>query len=1116
MGTELQKIEIEDSLWDGRVGCCEILNRSAPEIIRKIHQNYIKSGADIIKTNTFGALPWVLEEYDLQDECYNLAYLGAKLVEDSIKSVDIALDSSLFIAGSLGPGTKLPSLGHIDFDTMYEGYKCAALGLIDGGVSLFLLETAQDPLQIKSAILALKDAMLQKEIEIPILVSVTIETSGTMLIGTDIQTLGTILEPFDIFSIGINCGLGPKEAKSYIKTLSQCTNKPISIHANAGLPQNRGGCTHYPMEPLEFAKREAEFLEFPNVSILGGCCGTTPLHIKALKERVGTTAPKRETNILEPSVASLYRSVPIRQNPPPLLIGERSNATGSKAFRDLLLKEDFEGVLSVAQAQVEKLSHLLDVSVAFAGRDELGDMRRVSALYSQKITLPLMPDSTSVEALEISLKNIGGRAIINSANFEDGDLKFDKICKLAKRFGAALVCLTIDEEGMAKTKDRKIEIAKRAYDRATKLHHIKESDIIFDVLTFTIASGDEEYFLAGVETIEAIRELSLLYPNANSTLGLSNISFGLDKSARIYLNSIFLHHCIKAGLTTAIVNSAHLIPYFKIEQKEREICENLIFNYEKSQKPLFSLIEHFKDHTLELQKCDNRANLEPKDRLKSYLIDGKKDKILEELVEIKEIIEPEIIINEILIDAMKVVGEKFGNGEMQLPFVLQSAEVMKASVEYLKPFLPKKEGDAKSAPILILGTVKGDVHDVGKNLVDIILSNNGFKVVNIGIKAEIGDFINAFKEHNASAIGMSGLLVKSTQIMKENLLYLEEEGITCPILLGGAALNRAFIDDYCRPNYKGIIFYCKDAFDGIRAMSKILKGELESYELSEQSEIAKIEEIDKKIEDTTFEPLEIENPKKAPFLGRRVLEIEDKELIFKWLNMGVLYKSRWGYQKKNLSKSEYEKSIEESAKPNFERLKELFIKDNIFSPVAIYGYYRCKVVDESLLIYGDDDREYILNFPRQRARPRRSIVDYFNPQGDVVALSIVSSGVNLAPFESELYRDGKFAEYFLVHGLGVELAEALAEIVHKRVRVELGVAKDEGESLSDVRVQKYVGQRYSFGYPACPDLELNEALFALLKPEEFGIKLSETYQIDPEASTSALITVHKSAKYFSI
>ncbi|MCX6052725.1 MAG: methionine synthase [Campylobacterales bacterium] len=1142
MGTQLQQRDekIPHAAWEGNEGCNELLNVTCPEVLSEIFHAYLTAGADFITTNTFGSFSWVLDEYQIGHRAYELTKAGTELVKKECEKFSTR-EHPRFVLGSIGPGTKLPSLGHIHYDEMFAGYTEFCLALIDGGVDVFLLETCQDPLQIKAALHACAEASAQREKEIPIMVSVTIELSGTMLIGTDAGTIATILEPFDILSLGFNCGTGPEQVLKHVKTLSELWGKPISVHANAGLPQNRGGYTYYPMAPEEFADKQEAFLDFGGVSFLGGCCGTTPQHIRALVNRVSNKTPKLACGTQANSLASLFSTVPLMQEPAPLLIGERSNATGSKAFRELLLAEDYEGTLSVGQQQVRVGAHVLDVSVGFAGRNETKDMNSVMSLYAQKLALPLMPDSTQTPALEEALKLIGGKPIINSVNLEDGIEKFDTVCQLAKKYGAALVCLTIDETGMAKTVERKIEIAERIYDLATKKHGINPQDLVFDLLTFTLGSGDEEYRDAGINTIEAIRELRKRHPEVGAVLGLSNISFGLDKDARPYLNSMFLHHCIEAGLTSVIINVQHIIPLNKISKEDQELCDDLIFNRKPNGEALFTFIEHFSTKEAVDNAVEDAAYLAMNDaqKIAKLLMDGDKERMIPLVEEARKTIAPEKIVNEILIDAMKVVGELFGSGQMQLPFVLQSAETMKKTVDYLNPYLPKIDKAVDTT--LILGTVKGDVHDVGKNLVDIILSNNGFKVINLGIKVDLEKFVKTLKESNASALGMSGLLVKSTQVMKENLEALKAEGIAIPVLLGGAALTRAFIDDFCRPFYDGPIFYCKDAFDGVTAMSRIEKGNLDTDLHGKDNE----EKVVKEKKEVIIPPFhELHMPSREvkvptpPFWGRREMKLTraQKELAFEWVNHKILFKSRWGYSSKGMTKEAYKKQMDEVVYPAYEKLKKRFLDENLFDPTIVYGYWPCRSDDNTLLIFDESEgynsqdeinheplahaigrAKTMFTFPRQSKAPHRALSDFFHSdRHDVLALTCVSAGAKLSEVEREIYESGNYTEYYQFHGLGVELAEALAEMVHKQIRLDLNISENEGSKLGDVQMNRYQGARYSFGYAACPDLELNRPLFDLLKPEEFGIELSETFQIHPEQSTSALVVYHPNATYYNV
>ncbi len=1126
MGTQLQTYGVPNEAWihEGinQEGCNELLNLTAPQVLESIHNAYAMADADLIKTNTFGAMPWVLDEYDIGHMAYELSKLGAQHVKTICEKYSTP-QKPRFVLGSIGPGTKLPSLGHIHYDQMYEGYCITAKGLVDGGVDVFLLETCQDPLQIKAALHALKDTAPQ----IPIMVSVTIELSGTMLIGTDAQTIATIMEPFDILSLGFNCGTGPEQVKKHLEVLSEVSHFRLSIHANAGLPQNKGGYTFYPMGPNEFSAIQKEFLNYDGVSFLGGCCGTTPQHIKALSDAIAGIAPKAPTGNHPNSLASLFETKTLKQDPAPLLIGERSNATGSKAFRELLKAEDYEGTLTVGQQQVRAGAHVIDVSVGFAGRDETKDMNEVVSLYAQKISLPLMPDSTQIAALEAALKLIGGKAIINSVNLEDGEEKFDEICALAKRYGASLVCLVIDEVAMAKTKEDKVRIAQRIYDRAVNVHGIKPEDLVFDMLVFTIGSGDEEYFTAGMETIEAIREFTTMHPEVGTTLGLSNISFGLDKDARVYLNSIFLHHCVEAGLSSAIVNVKHLVPRNKMSEEDIKACEDLLFNNRKNGDPLFKFIDHFSDVGSVQEQDDEAFNaLAPREKVIQLLKDGDKERLIPLAMQLKDEVAPEIIVNEWLIDGMKEIGELFGAGIMQLPFVLQSAETMKATVDTLNPFLPKIEKSSETT--LVLGTVKGDVHDVGKNLVDIILSNNGFKVVNIGIKASIEDFIAAAREHNADALGMSGLLVKSTNEMKSNLEVLESQNLIIPVMLGGAALTKSFVDDFCRPIYSGPIFYARDAFDGVVAMQRIEKHQEGSMldtqmaaDLVQRDESIEIKEkVEFNPELHTPELLENTHNYTPPFWGRRVMSTAfDPSLAFDWINHRVLFRQRWGYKKGDMTPEKFKEHEENVVQPLYEDLKEEFLAKNVFAPIVLYGYFPCKANDTVLEIY-DEHKEKIIatfDFPRQGKSPHRCITDYFKSDDfDTVGFTFVSSGLNITDFEKDIYDAGEFSRYYQVHGLGVELAEALAEIVHKQIRMDLNITENEKPVLKDVKMKGYQGCRYSPGYAACPDLAMNRTIFDLLKPEEFGVSLSETYQIDPEQSTVAIVVPNKEAIYFNI
>lgn len=831
-GTELQKKNIDNSKWiyKGKniQGCNEALNFTAEEIIESVHMSYLEAGANIIKTNSFGCIVPVLKEYSLENECYDLAKKSASIAKNAIKKFTGSgcenKDRKYFVAGSLGPGSKLPSLGQITFDELYESYRESVKGLIEGGADIILFETAQDILQLKAGILAAYDT----DKNIPIMASVTIEKEGAMLMGTDIETAATVLSNMPIFSFGMNCGTGADIAINHLRKLSEIANLPISIHTNAGLPENKNGKAYYAMTADEFALINYECSKLYGVSFIGGCCGTSPMHIKALSEKLKGSIPLKPKNKMpQKSIASLYLSRSLKQNHPPFFVGERSNMSGSKIFREFVFNNDLDSVLDIAIKQVKSGSYAIDVNTAWVGRDEKKDMTDVVSLYAKKITEPLMIDSIKPEVIEAALKIFGGKAIINSANFEQGEEKFDKICSLAKRYGAALICLTIDENGMAKTAFDKIKIARRMFLRATKEHGIYPHDIIFDLLTFTVASAEEGSFHLAEETLLAIKEVSKEFKECSLSLGISNISFGLKEMSRIILNSVFLSEAVKHGLTMAIVNTAQIIPLNKIDKKEIDLALKVIYNKEKNKDALIEYINYFENKKAKTsENILETSKLTLEEEIKSALIDGKwkemqtllnKAKTYEKFGGVNKF--ADFVLNNILLKTMTEIGELFAEGAMQLPFVLGSAEVMKKSVDYLSCYMDKKKSEKTKT--IILGTVAGDVHDVGKNLVDIILSNNGYKVINIGTKVSIEEFIKNYREFNADAIGMSGLLVKSTEVMKENLKILKNENINTKVLLGGAALTKEFVEKNCRDVYGEYVYYCKDAFDAIEVLKQI-------------------------------------------------------------------------------------------------------------------------------------------------------------------------------------------------------------------------------------------------------------------------------------------------------
>ncbi|MDR2904663.1 MAG: homocysteine S-methyltransferase family protein [Helicobacteraceae bacterium] len=1100
--------------------CAELLNEIEPDLIAEIHAEYLAAGADILKSNSFGALPWVLEEFGIAERAEELAAAAVKIAKECCAKFSTP-EKPRFVAASLGPGTKLPSLGHINFDEMAAGYRSAARGAINAGAEIILLETCQDPLQIKAAIAGINNAKRETGASAEIMVSATIESAGAMLIGTDAQTLAAILSPYDLLSIGLNCGVGPDLAARHIKTLAENSQKNISIHANAGLPQNIGGKTLYPMGASEFADLTAEIAANNGVCFAGGCCGTTPAHIKALADRLNSQTPRANTNAKRHFLTSLFNATPIAKTPC-LLVGERANATGSKAFRDLLLSEDYEKALAVANEQIASGADALDLSVGFAGRDEIYDMTILAGKFALAAPLPLMIDSTKPEAIEAGLKKFGGRAIINSANLEDGEAKFNAVARIAKKHGAALLCLAIDESGMAKSAAKKLEIAERMRNLAIAAG-LDEGDLVFDLLTFTIASGDEEYRFSARETLSAIASLREKYKKVGASLGVSNVSFGLKGYSRELLNSVFLRQAIDRGLTMAIVNTRSIVPPEKIALKDLAMCERLLSGEENA---LFEFIAHFEGKNPLAETTAIAANESEEDQIVNFLISGQKEALIAKVLAAKERIAPEKIVNELLIGAMKEIGERFGDGRMRLPFVLRGAEAMKAAVDSLAPFLPRKEG-AKRLKIVI-GTVKGDVHDVGKNLVDILLSNNGFDVVNIGIKTSYEEFARRAAEHSADAIGMSGLLVKSTQIMAENLAQMQADGLKIPVLLGGAALNKNFVAEFCQPLYDAPVVYCRDAFDAINALNELASGTLKKTSLiakknaaigasrncevdSQSPAVADARVSNKNVSPSAQEtsgrdlPPELDffDLKKPNFYGRRVLQIAPEE-TFDRLNLNLLFKTRWGFAARD--KRQYETTLKNEIEPIFNRLKTKLIGEKLLTPVVIAGIFPAKrrSGSEIVEIYDENVVNLIaeLKFPRSRKEDRRSIADYFSANEiDAAGFLFASSGTRLDTYAKELNAERKYEDYHFVSALSGELAESGAIIAHEFLSKEMAGGK---------------GVRYAPGYPACPDLALNKQIFDLLRPDEFGAALSESFLMSPQASTCAIFCRHPEARYFAI
>ncbi len=1141
MGTNLQRFNPTVDDYEGKEGCTEVLCYSRPNWLKEIHAGFFKAGCDIVETNSFGANKLVLGEYDLGDKAFEYNVTAAKIAKDVAMQFSTK-DKPRYVAGSIGPGTKLPSLGHIDFDTLRRNYAEQSEGLLVGGADLLLVETCQDLLQVKAAINGALDAMKKLKQRVPLNVQVTIESTGTMLVGSDMATAITVIESFPVDTIGLNCATGPLEMSEHVRTLGQLSTRYISVLPNAGLPENVGGHAVYKLTPLELANHLEEFVKSHGVNVVGGCCGTTFEHLAAVVERVGKLSPVKRSPKHVASAASLYLPMAMRQEPAPLIIGERTNANGSKIFRDLLLASDYDSMVNIAKEQEAEGAHVLDVCTAYVGRDEIKDMTETVKRFALQTRVPLMIDSTEAPVIEAALKLYGGKAIINSINLEDGEERMEKICPMLTTYGAAVVALTIDEKGMAKGADKKFEIAKRIHDLAVNKYGMAAEDLIFDALTFTLGSGDEEFRKAGIETINAIRRIKTELPGVHTTLGVSNISFGLAPVSRAVLNSVFLHYAIEAGLDSAIVNAKKIMPLFKIDDKGRELARQLVFDERTFQAdgtvifdPLTEFMAHYADAKVEAAKVQAEpATVE--ENLKQRIINGNKQHIEKVLAQALEKYPALEIINTILLEGMRVVGELFGAGQIQLPFVLQSAETMKAAVRFLEPHIPKSAG-GNSKGKMVIATVKGDVHDIGKNLVDIILSNNGYTVVNLGIKQPLDAILKAVEEHKPNAIGLSGLLVKSTAVMKENLEEMNKRNLNFDVILGGAALTRKFVEIDLRDIYKGKVFYAQDAFAGLRLMDELTNASTEKkitagYSVGSGGELVKnpvkvapqVAREEKPMLTAPVHALRTVPVPTPPFWGARVARGIDLKEVYPFINETALLKVRWGFKRvRENTLEEYNQMLQEKVYPLFEKWKQYALREGIFHPQVVYGYYPCQSDGNKLIVFDPVDKKTVrqtFEFPRQHKEPFLCISDYFRPLGspemDVLGMMIVTIGSAATPRIQEIYKTGQYTDYLYLHGLSVETAEALAEYWHRRVREELKITGEDSPNVRELFQQKYQGSRFSFGYPACPNLEDQSKMFELLEPRRIGIELSEEFQLHPEQSTSAIIVHHPDAKYFSV
>jgi len=1145
MGTSVHAYNLPLSDYQGLENCTEILVETRPDIVREIHHSFYAVGCDGVLTNTFGANKLVFSEFGVAEKTYAINKRAGEIACEVCREFDRP-DRPRFVIGSVGPGMRLPTLGQTTWDVLLDSYTEQMRGLLDGGVDAILVETCQDILQAKSAVVAAIDAMAEKGRRVPIFCTVTIETTGTMLVGTEMAAALTTLLPYEqIAAFGLNCATGPQEMSEYVRYLSGACDRPLIVQPNAGLPQLVDGKPYYALTPGELAKWLLEFVEVDGVKIVGGCCGTTPEHMAAVVDAVADRTPKQRTPQFEPSVASVYQSVTLKQENAVLAIGERTNANGSKQFRELLAAGDIDGMVKMARDQVGHGSHLLDVCTAYVGRDEQQDMVEVVKRFATDVTVPLVIDSTEVNVLEAALKIAGGKCVINSINLEDGERRLDTVCRLAKRHAAALIALTIDEEGMAKTCERKVAVARRIYDLVTQRHGIAPHDLIFDPLTFTIGTGNEDDRSLGLETLEALKRIKEVCPGVHTLLGVSNISFGLKPPARRVINSVFLHYARQNGLDAAIVHTAGIVPLFKIDENQRHVAEDLVFDRRREgYDPLHRLLELFEN----IEGVETVAKQRPKnieDRLKLRIIDGDRIGLEDELDEAMLTYRPLDIVNDILLDGMKTVGDLFGAGQMQLPFVLQSAETMKASVRHLEPHMDKVDSGGKGT--LVLATVRGDVHDIGKNLVDIILSNNGYVVHNLGIKQPINSIIEACLEHDADAIGMSGLLVKSTVVMRENLPVLNERGIDVPVILGGAALTRKYVERDLRPEYRGPLFYAKDAFDGLHLMDRIMAGDIGAAQEAEKparvvashattamddSDSAEIP-LPQTLHDEASQRYGFAPPRSniardrvvpdPPFWGSRVVEHIEPRAIAAYLNENMLFQVQWQYRKNRRSPEEFSRYINDEVRPILRDLLAQCERERILRPQAIYGYWPAQSDGDRLTIYDPDNRDRKLKtfeFPRMGKPPYWCLSDFFKSESsgehDVAAFMIVTMGRRVSEVARSWFEADRYQDYLHLHGLGVEMAEALAEFMHKQIRVEWGIAGADARDKQQIFKQRYRGSRYSFGYPACPRLEDQLKLWPLLRPERIGVELTEEFQLDPEQTTTAIIVHHDQAKYFNV
>ncbi|MFJ7943326.1 methionine synthase [Streptomyces sp. NPDC096354] len=1136
MGTMLQAQDPTLEDFQNLEGCNEILNVTRPDIVRSVHEEYFAVGVDCVETNTFGANASALGEYDIPERIHELSESGARIAREVADEFTASTGQQRWVLGSIGPGTKLPTLGHAPYTVLRDGFQQNAEGLIAGGADALIIETTQDLLQTKAAVLGARRALEAMGSDLPLLCSLAFETTGTMLLGSEIGAALTALEPLGVDMIGLNCSTGPAEMSEHLRYLTRHSRIPLLCMPNAGLPVLTKDGAHFPLGPEGLADAQETFVQEYGLSLVGGCCGTTPEHLRQVVERVrGVSLVPRDPRP-EPGAASLYQTVPFRQDTSYLAIGERTNANGSKKFREAMLEARWDDCVEMARDQIREGAHMLDLCVDYVGRDGVADMEQLAGRFATASTLPIVLDSTELPVLRAGLEKLGGRAVLNSVNYEDGDgpeSRFAKVTALAVEHGAALIALTIDEEGQARTVEHKVAIAERLIEDLTGNWGVHESDILIDALTFTICTGQEESRKDGIATIGAIRELKRRHPDVQTTLGLSNISFGLNPAARVVLNSVFLDECVKAGLDSAIVHASKILPIARLEEEQVKVALDLIYDrraegYDPLQR-LMELFEGVNMKSMKAGKAEELLALPLDERLQRRIIDGEKNGLETDLDEALQTRPALDIVNDTLLEGMKVVGELFGSGQMQLPFVLQSAEVMKSAVAYLEPHMEKSDAEGKGT--IVLATVRGDVHDIGKNLVDIILSNNGFNVVNIGIKQPVSAILEAAQEHRADVIGMSGLLVKSTVIMKENLEELNQRKLAAeyPVILGGAALTRAYVEQDLHEIYEGEVRYARDAFEGLRLMDALIavKRGVPGATLPElkQRRVPKREtavlEVDEP-EEGVRSDVATDNPvPEPPFWGTRVVKgIQLKEYA-SWLDEGALFKGQWGLKQARAGDGPtYEELVEAEGRPHLRGWLDKLHTENLLEAAVVYGYFPCvSKGDDLILLHEDGSERTRFTFPRQRRGRRLCLADFFRPEEsgetDVIGLQVVTVGSKIGGETAKLFEANSYRDYLELHGLSVQLAEALAEYWHARVRSELGFGGEDPADVEDMFALKYRGARFSLGYGACPDLEDRAKIADLLQPERIGVHLSEEFQLHPEQSTDAIVIHHPEAKYFN-